>query len=171
MMLERAAIINLIWFFPYYCQKHDSPNNWGFRCADSQVDFDIDLPLKYENRFGGRGIHIMQYLIKNLPKEASDIFKNYRTDGHAVTLLPLNNIHLMLILLINTRMKTLKVLLLKWIKIYQQEVQKLVKGVKVKLEFIACFRIALTIRVMVIVLGIMITANQSKILILVCITL
>ena len=47
------------------------------------VDSDSDLPLKYQDRIGGWGVQIMQHLIKTLLKEATGIFKNCGTDGHA----------------------------------------------------------------------------------------
>ena len=48
--------------------------------------------VKCEDRVGGWGIQIMQYLIKILPKEAADILNNCGTDGHAT----LQLIHLQL---------------------------------------------------------------------------
>jgi hypothetical protein len=83
MMMERAAAINRIWLHTYYCRKRNSPNKWGFLCADPEENADADLPLKYQDRIAGWGVQIMQYLIKTLPKEATNILKNCGTDGHA----------------------------------------------------------------------------------------
>lgn len=74
MMLEKAAAINCLWLFPYYCQKCNSPNKWDFLCADPLKDTNTDLPFKYQDRIGGWGVQIMLYLIKEiLMKETNAI--------------------------------------------------------------------------------------------------
>ena len=69
MMIEKAATINCVWLFPYYCCRQDLLNKWGVLCADLLNNTDTDLPLKYQDRVVGCGVQIMAYLIKTLPKE------------------------------------------------------------------------------------------------------
>ena len=83
MMIETNTTINRLWIFPYYYQQRDFPNKWGFCCAVSEENTDANLPLKYEASIGGWGVKVIQYLVKTLPKETTNIIKSCENDGHA----------------------------------------------------------------------------------------
>lgn len=93
-ILERSATINYVFVFPYMCGYVDTPNKWGFLCANLEVDNDADLPLKYESMIGNWSQQVIQYISKPniLPSEASNIIKLCGNDGFAA----LELIHLQL---------------------------------------------------------------------------
>ena len=90
MTMEKAAAINRVWSFLYYCQRRDGPSKWRFICADQNNNANTDLSYKYQSKIDGWGVQVMSYFGKFLPKEALDILRQCGIDGYqAVQLLHL----------------------------------------------------------------------------------
>ena len=82
MIIEKAGAINCVWIHPFLCHWRGCEGKWGFICANQNDDADANLPIKYQPKVDGRGVQIMLYLRKVLPKEAKSLLDLCGTDGH-----------------------------------------------------------------------------------------